>query len=31
VGDAISNLERYGVPAALGAVAAALIAMIVEG
>jgi YjbE family integral membrane protein len=29
VGDAISNLERYGVPAALGAAAVALIAMLV--
>jgi len=29
VGDAISDLERYGVPAAIGAAAAALIALIV--
>jgi nucleotide-binding universal stress UspA family protein/threonine/homoserine/homoserine lactone efflux protein len=31
VTNAISNLERYGIPAVLGAVAAALIAMLVEG
>jgi nucleotide-binding universal stress UspA family protein len=29
VGDAISDLERYGVPAAIGAAAAAVIAMLI--